>query len=209
MGYRIIAEDAGLRALPRSGDGVVQIEDPRWSGYLANLTPGRVRSRVRLRASPSRCAVRSSSRGTAGRPTRSRGSIPAGPTRSASRRPTRSASTRGCGGSPSSSRAIRTTPRSSRWASSCTPRTPATRRAGWGPMGPTCWWIWSARPGQPPGLFGAKITGRRERRDRRHPGEGRRGPGRRGDRPPLSRADRPAAVRLRGLLAGRLRIRRA
>ena len=50
MGYRIIAEAAGLRSLPRTGDGVVPIEDPRWTGYLANLTPGRVRSRVRLRA---------------------------------------------------------------------------------------------------------------------------------------------------------------
>ena len=49
----------------------------------------------------------------------------------------------------------------------------------------------------------------RERRDRRHPGEGRRGAGRRGDRPRLSRADRPTALRLRRLVAGRLRIRRA
>ena len=39
MGYRIIAGLAGLRALPCSGDGVLRVEDPRWSGYLTNLTP--------------------------------------------------------------------------------------------------------------------------------------------------------------------------
>jgi L-arabinokinase len=39
MGYRIIAEEAGLRTVGTGHDGVVQIEDPRWSGYLANITP--------------------------------------------------------------------------------------------------------------------------------------------------------------------------
>jgi galactokinase len=39
MGYRIIAQEAGLRATDQADDGVVQIDDPRWSGYLANLTP--------------------------------------------------------------------------------------------------------------------------------------------------------------------------
>ena len=51
MGYRIIAERAGLRAPAASGDGVVRVDDPRWSGYLANLSPGRVRPRIR-RAAP-------------------------------------------------------------------------------------------------------------------------------------------------------------
>ena len=37
MGYRIIAEHAGL-AVERAGDRVV-IDDPRWTGYLANLSP--------------------------------------------------------------------------------------------------------------------------------------------------------------------------
>jgi L-arabinokinase len=37
MGYRIIAELAGL-GVERSGDRVV-IKDPRWGGYLANLSP--------------------------------------------------------------------------------------------------------------------------------------------------------------------------
>jgi len=41
MGYRIIAEAAGLNA--RAAEGApacsVVIEDPRWHGYLANLTP--------------------------------------------------------------------------------------------------------------------------------------------------------------------------
>ena len=37
MGYRIIADVAGLRVI---GDGQrVVIEDPNWNGYLANLTP--------------------------------------------------------------------------------------------------------------------------------------------------------------------------
>src|SRR6185295_9066016 len=37
MGYRIIAELSGLKVEP-AGDTVV-INDPIWSGYLANLTP--------------------------------------------------------------------------------------------------------------------------------------------------------------------------
>jgi L-arabinokinase len=39
MGYRMIAERAGLRAAASSGGRPVRVEDPRWSGYLANLTP--------------------------------------------------------------------------------------------------------------------------------------------------------------------------
>ena len=38
MGYRIVAELAGLAATDR-GDGRVEIDDPRWRGYLANLSP--------------------------------------------------------------------------------------------------------------------------------------------------------------------------
>ncbi|HJQ22003.1 MAG TPA: galactokinase family protein [Gemmatimonadaceae bacterium] len=38
MGYRIIASAAGMRATP-AGDGHVRIEDARWRGYLANVTP--------------------------------------------------------------------------------------------------------------------------------------------------------------------------
>jgi L-arabinokinase len=37
MGYRIIAELAGLRVLPGDRPGHVRIEDPRWRGYLANV----------------------------------------------------------------------------------------------------------------------------------------------------------------------------
>ncbi|WP_165231955.1 galactokinase [Aquisphaera insulae] len=40
MGYRMIAEAAGLKASPTAEPGVVAIEDPRWSGFVANLTPG-------------------------------------------------------------------------------------------------------------------------------------------------------------------------
>jgi len=38
MGYRIVAELAGLRSADR-GKGYVDVDDPRWRGYLANLTP--------------------------------------------------------------------------------------------------------------------------------------------------------------------------
>jgi len=37
MGYRIIADLAGLRVT--ADDGYVRIEDPLWRGYLANVTP--------------------------------------------------------------------------------------------------------------------------------------------------------------------------
>ena len=39
MGYRIVADVAGLRVTPESTPGRVHIEDPRWRGYLANVTP--------------------------------------------------------------------------------------------------------------------------------------------------------------------------
>jgi L-arabinokinase len=39
MGYRIIADIAGLEVSSTHLAGKVQIRDPRWHGYLANLTP--------------------------------------------------------------------------------------------------------------------------------------------------------------------------
>ena len=39
MGYRIIAELAGLEVKARPAEDGVAIEDPRWNGYLANITP--------------------------------------------------------------------------------------------------------------------------------------------------------------------------
>ena len=39
MGYRIIADIAGLEVSSTDVPGKVQIRDPRWHGYLANLTP--------------------------------------------------------------------------------------------------------------------------------------------------------------------------
>jgi galactokinase len=39
MGYRIIAEVAGLPVRESEIEGVVQIDDTKWKGYLANLTP--------------------------------------------------------------------------------------------------------------------------------------------------------------------------
>ena len=44
MGYRMIAEMAGLRVSDK-GRGRVTIEDPRWRGYLANITPEEFESR--------------------------------------------------------------------------------------------------------------------------------------------------------------------
>ncbi len=44
MGYRIIAELAGLRVNTTATSGRVQIDDPRWVGYLANLTPSEFES---------------------------------------------------------------------------------------------------------------------------------------------------------------------
>ena len=47
MGYRLIAEQAGLKVTSRSGNGVLQIDDPRWSGFLANISPDEFDSRFR------------------------------------------------------------------------------------------------------------------------------------------------------------------
>ena len=46
MGYRIIADVAGL---PSSIDAasVRELDDTRWHGYLANITPGRIRVALR------------------------------------------------------------------------------------------------------------------------------------------------------------------
>ena len=39
MGYRVLADIAGLPVHPGVREGHVRIEDPRWRGYLANVTP--------------------------------------------------------------------------------------------------------------------------------------------------------------------------
>jgi L-arabinokinase len=46
MGYRIIAEIAGL-AVAAAPDGHVHVDDPRWGGYLANVTPSEWEQRFR------------------------------------------------------------------------------------------------------------------------------------------------------------------
>jgi L-arabinokinase len=48
MGYAILAAQAGLLARP-AGPGRVTIADPRWQGYLANLTPSVWEARFRDR----------------------------------------------------------------------------------------------------------------------------------------------------------------
>ncbi len=45
MGYRMIAEMAGLRVSEAEGHGHVHIEDPQWRGYLANITPAEFEAR--------------------------------------------------------------------------------------------------------------------------------------------------------------------
>jgi L-arabinokinase len=39
MGYRIIADHAGLKVMKGASAGQVTIDDPKWKGYLANITP--------------------------------------------------------------------------------------------------------------------------------------------------------------------------
>lgn len=46
MGYRIVADEAGLTAT-NGEDGRVRIDDPRWGGYLANVTPSEWESSFR------------------------------------------------------------------------------------------------------------------------------------------------------------------
>ena len=43
MGYRILAELAGLRVASGTREGHVQVDDPRWGGYLANVGTGTFR----------------------------------------------------------------------------------------------------------------------------------------------------------------------
>lgn len=45
MGYRMIAEMAGLRVSEGERHGHVHVEDPQWRGYLANLTPAEFEAR--------------------------------------------------------------------------------------------------------------------------------------------------------------------
>ena len=49
MGYRILADLAGLAATEGDAAGVVRIEDPLWKGYLANVTPDEFQSRLAAR----------------------------------------------------------------------------------------------------------------------------------------------------------------
>lgn len=45
MGYRMIAEMAGLRVSYAEKHGHVRVEDPQWRGYLANVTPAEFEAR--------------------------------------------------------------------------------------------------------------------------------------------------------------------
>ena len=45
IGYRIIAEMAGLKVNAGAPGGGAQVDDPRWGGYLANVTPSEFEQR--------------------------------------------------------------------------------------------------------------------------------------------------------------------
>jgi galactokinase len=45
MGYRMIADQAGLDVSPTTAPGRVIINDPKWGGYLANITPSEFEDR--------------------------------------------------------------------------------------------------------------------------------------------------------------------
>jgi len=49
MGYRMIAESAGLVAEGKQAGGPVRIADEKWKGYLANITPSEFEQRYRAR----------------------------------------------------------------------------------------------------------------------------------------------------------------
>jgi L-arabinokinase len=49
MGYRMLADWAGLEPVERQADGVMRIADPRWHGYLANIMPEAFRSQFEPR----------------------------------------------------------------------------------------------------------------------------------------------------------------
>ena len=44
MGYRMIAEYAGLKTKVKGKDDPLSVTDPRWNGYLANITPSQFES---------------------------------------------------------------------------------------------------------------------------------------------------------------------
>lgn len=45
MGYRVIAEAAGLPSHEADADGLVVVDDAKWGGYLANITPAEFEAR--------------------------------------------------------------------------------------------------------------------------------------------------------------------
>ena len=45
MGYRMIADVAGLRVSETGAEGKVTVEDQKWRGYLANITPAEFEER--------------------------------------------------------------------------------------------------------------------------------------------------------------------
>jgi L-arabinokinase len=86
MGYRILAEAAGLAVRVGARGAPVTVDDPRWHGHLANLSRPTCRNgSAAVRIWPA----------TAAPPTRSPASTPNASTRCACPRPTRCTSTSG------------------------------------------------------------------------------------------------------------------
>ena len=49
MGYKLICDWEGLPVTPDKGSGIPRFTDPRWCGYLSNVTPSRFRSKYEQR----------------------------------------------------------------------------------------------------------------------------------------------------------------
>ena len=204
MGYRMIAEAAGLQTTARSADGVCAIDDSRWGGYLANLTPEEFDRDFASRPSPDDARRRVSRGDMAARPTGSLGWTRAGPTRSASRRLIRFTSTHGCGGSPSCSRANPDEPALQEMGELMYGSHASYSACGLGSDGTDLLVELVRQAGPAAGLFGAKITGGGSGGTvailgRADAGSAVAEIGRR-----YHEADRPRALRLRRLVAGRL-----
>ena len=127
MGYRIIAEAAGIQVKPdTNADGVIEIDDPTWHGYLANITPVEFEERFAAIVPHQHVRPRISRRATAAQPIRSHASIQPAPTRSERQRSIRSKRTFASSASVPCCKAQSPNNHSPRWVKSCPPRTPAT-----------------------------------------------------------------------------------
>ena len=191
MGYRLIAELAGPKEVPRSKDGSLPIDDPRSSGFLANLSPAKFDHDFAPHL-PTELAGINSGQFTAGPLTRSRGLIRTRPTRFASRRLVPFTKMHGCIGSRPCWRLIRTSRPSRNGRADVRLSCKLFGLRGLGSDGTDLLVELVREAGPAAGLYGAKITGGGSGGTVADPAEGAdAGEARRGDRPPFSRGDWP------------------